>query len=230
VVAEDLNYRSGDEFSASVRGRSNEALAFLDSTGRSYSVVPHTLPSARSQGEPLTGRLKPPDGATFVGVAMGSGKARLLLASSAGYGFVGRLEDMMTKNKAGKGLLNVPKGGVALRPFMFDSEGDGDVSDLYVAAATSSGHLLLFPISDLPEMSRGKGNKIINVPTAAFKAGTESVIAAVVYRPSQALVVYAGARHHRIKFRDLEHYIGERARRGRKLPRGFQKVDRIEVE
>ncbi len=230
VVAEDLNYRSGDEFSAAVRGRSNEALAFVDSTGRSYSVVPHTLPSARSQGEPLTGRLKPPDGATFVGVTMGSSRARLLLASSAGYGFVGRLEDMMTKNKAGKALLNVPKGGVALRPFMFDPDGDSDVSDAYVAAVTSTGHLLLFPIAELPEMSRGKGNKIINVPSAAFKAGTETVISAVVYRPSQSLVVYAGARHHRIKFKDLEHYIGERARRGRKLPRGFQKVDRIEVE
>lgn len=230
VVAQDLNYRSGDEFGAAVRGRSNEALAFVDSTGRSYSVVPHTLPSARSQGEPLSGRLKPPDGATFVGVAMGAGKARLLFASSAGYGFVGRLEDMMTKNKAGKALLNVPKGGIALPPYLFDADGESDVSDAYVAAATSAGHLLLFPISDLPEMTRGKGNKIINVPAAAFKAGTEWVVSAVVYRPSQALVVYAGARHHRIKFKDLEHYIGERARRGRKLPRGFQKVDRIEVE
>jgi len=230
VVAEDLNYRSGDEFGSAVRGRSNEALAFVDSTGRSYSVLPHTLPSARSQGEPLSGRLKPPDGASFVGVAMGATKARVLLASNAGYGFVGRLEDMMTKNKAGKALLNVPKGGVALRPFVFDQDGEADVSDAFVAAATSAGHLLLFPITDLPEMSRGKGNKIINVPTAAFKAGAESVVSAVVYQPSQSLVVYAGARHHRIKFKDLEHYIGERARRGRKLPRGFQKVDRIEVE
>ncbi len=230
VVAAELNYRSGDEFGSAVRGRSNEALAFVDSTGRSYSVLPHTLPSARSQGEPLSGRLKPPDGASFVGVAMGAGKARVLLASNAGYGFVGRLEDMMTKNKAGKALLNVPKGGVALRPFVFDPDGESDVSDAYVAAATSAGHLLLFPITDLPEMARGKGNKIINVPTAAFKAGTESMVSAVVYLPSQSLVVYAGARHHRIKFKDLEHYIGERARRGRKLPRGFQKVDRIEVE
>lgn len=230
VVAEELNYRSGDEFGSAVRGRSNEALVFVDSTGRSYSVVPHTLPSARSQGEPLSGRLKPPDGATFVGVAMGAGKARVLLASNAGYGFLGRLEDMMTKNKAGKALLNVPKGGVALRPFMFDPDGDSDLGDAYVAAATSAGHLLLFPVTDLPEMTRGKGNKIINVPTPAFKAGTESVVSAVVYLPNQTLVVYAGARHHRIKFKDLEHYVGERARRGRKLPRGFQKVDRIEVE
>ena len=230
VVAEDLNYRGGDKYFASCRGRSNELLSFLDSTGRSYSVTPHTLPSARSLGEPLTGRLKPPEGATFVGVAMGSPKSRLLLASNAGYGFVGRLEDLVTKNKAGKSLLNVPKGGRSLPPFVFDSTGEEDVSDAYVAAASSAGHLLLFPLGDLPEMSRGKGNKIINIPSAAFKAGEESVIAAVVYRPSQQLVVYAGARHHRIKFKDLEHYIGERARRGRKLPRGFQKVDRLTVE
>jgi len=230
VVAEDLNYRGGDKYFASCRGRSNELLSFLDSTGRSYSVAPHTLPSARSLGEPLTGRLKPPEGANFVGVAMGSPKARLLLASNAGYGFVGRLEDLVTKNKAGKSLLNVPKGGQALPPFVFDPSGDEDMSDAYVAAASSAGHLLLFPLGDLPEMSRGKGNKIINVPSAAFKAGEEFVIAAVVYRPNQQLVVYAGARHHRIKFKDLEHYIGERARRGRKLPRGFQKVDRLTVE
>ena len=230
VVAEDLNYRGGDEHFASIRGRSNELLSFVDSTGRSYSVQPHTLPSARSLGEPLTGRLKPPEGATFVGVAMGAPRSRLLLASNAGYGFLGRLEDMVTKNKAGKAFLNVPKGGKALQPFVFDPTGDMDVGDAYVAAATSSGHLLLFPLGDLPEMSRGKGNKIINVPSAAFKAGEESVIAAVVYLPSQQLVVFAGARHHRIKFKDLEHYIGERARRGRKLPRGFQKVDRLTVE
>ena len=230
VVAEDLNYRGGDEYAASVRGRSNELLAFIDSTGRSYSVTPHTLPSARSQGEPLTGRLKPPEGATFIGIAMGAPKARLLLASSAGYGFLGRLEDLVAKNKAGKALLNVPKGGIALAPFLFDSAGDADVSEAYVAAATSAGHMLLFPLSDLPEMSRGKGNKIINVPTAAFKSGAEAVIAAVVCRPDQSLVVHAGARDHRIKFKDLEHYMGERARRGRKLPRGFQKVDRLVVE
>jgi len=186
VVAEDLNYRGGDKHFASIRGRSNELLSFLDSTGRSYSVTPHTLPSARSLGEPLTGRLKPPEGATFVGVAMGSPRARLLLASNAGYGFVGRLEDLVTKNKAGKSLLNVPKGGQALPPFVFDASGEEDVSDAYVAAASSAGHLLLFPLSDLPEMSRGKGNKIINIPSAAFKTGDESVIAAVVYQPSQS--------------------------------------------
>ena len=192
VVAEDLNYRGGDEHFASIRGRSNELLSFVDSTGRSYSVQPHTLPSARSLGEPLTGRLKPPEGATFVGVAMGAPRSRLLLASNAGYGFLGRLEDMVTKNKAGKAFLNVPKGGKALQPFVFDPTGDMDVGDAYVAAATSSGHLLLFPLGDLPEMSRGKGNKIINVPSAAFKAGEESVIAAVGIGLASSLLCLPG--------------------------------------
>ena len=232
VVPQDLNYRSGDDYLAAVRGRNNDVLVFLDSTGRAYSVVPHSLPSARSAGEPLTGRLKPPDGASFVGVTMGNADTRVLLASNAGYGFVARLGDLVAKNKAGKACLSVPKGGRALAawPLTVPGEDLKDEAELYVAAATSSGHLLLFPLSDLPEMSRGKGNKIINVPGAAFKDGSEEVVAVVVYRPSQQLVIYAGQRHHRIRFKDLEHYLGERARRGRKLPRGFQKVDRLDVE
>ena len=232
VAAEELNYRKGDEYLTSVRGRNNDLLAFLDTTGRAYSVLPHSLPSARSAGEPLTGRLKPPDGASFVGVTMGNADTQLLLASNAGYGFVARLGDLVAKNKAGKACLSVPKGGQALAPWVMDLtiEGAKSAKDFYVAAATSSGHLLLFPMNDLPEMSKGKGNKIINVPSAAFKEGTEEVVAVVVYHPSQQLVVYAGQRHHRIRFKDLEHYLGERARRGRKLPRGFQKVDRLGVE
>ena len=163
---------------------------------------------------------------------MGNADTQLLLASNAGYGFVARLGDLVAKNKAGKACLSVPKGGQALAPWVMDLtiEGAKSAKDFYVAAATSSGHLLLFPMNDLPEMSKGKGNKIINVPSAAFKEGTEEVVAVVVYHPSQQLVVYAGQRHHRIRFKDLEHYLGERARRGRKLPRGFQKVDRLGVE
>lgn len=232
VVPQDLNYRSGDEYLAAVRGRNNDLLVFLDSTGRAYSVLPHSLPSARSAGEPLTGRLKPPDDSSFVGVTIGNADTRVLLASSAGYGFVARLGDMVAKNKAGKACLSVPKGGRALAAWPLEAGGEeaANQTELYVAAATSSGHLLLFPIADLPEMSRGKGNKIINVPTAAFRDGSEEVVAVVVYQPSQQLVVYAGQRHHRIKFKDLAHYVGERARRGRKLPRGFQKVDRLGVE
>lgn len=220
----ELSYRGGDRYGGSARGRSNDVLVFLDSTGRSYWVAPHTLPSARGQGEPLTGRLKPPAGARFVGVAMGPADTRVLLASDAGYGFVGSLEDMVTKNKAGKACLSVPKGGFALTPVTLREQ-----SDQLVVALTSQGRMLAFPLEEVPTLARGKGNKLINVPTAAFKSRDEFMLSIAVLGSDEELLVHAGARHLRMKAKDLEHYIGERARRGRKLPRGFQKVDSLEV-
>jgi topoisomerase-4 subunit A len=218
----DLNYRSGDGYGHAARGRTNEALVFLDSSGRSYAVAAHTLPSARGQGEPLTGRLKPPAGSRFVGVAMGPVDTRVLLASNAGYGFVARLEDLITKNKAGKASLSVPRDGAALPPVLL-----GTGRDLLVAAVTSQGRMLVFPLQDVPELSRGKGNKLINIPSAAFKSGEERMVAVEVMAPDDELLVLAGQRHLRMKPKDLENYLGERARRGRKLPRGFQKVDSL---
>ncbi|MEQ9452859.1 MAG: DNA topoisomerase IV subunit A [Pseudomonadales bacterium] len=223
----ELNYRGGDSFAQAAKGRTNETLVFVDSHGRAYNMAPHTLPSARGQGEPLTGRFKPPAGAKFVGVAMGGADTRLLLASNAGFGFIGRLGDMVTKNKAGKAVLSVPASGVALPPCLIDND---QVEGAWVASVTDQGRLLVFPLKELPELSRGKGNKLINVPTAAFKAGEEKMIAARVLTDDQELVVHAGQRHLRLKHKDLENYIGERARRGRKLPRGFQKVDQLSVE
>ena len=223
----ELNYRGDDSFAQAARGRTNETLIFIDSHGRTYNVAPHTLPSARGQGEPLTGRFKPPAGAKFVGVAMGSAETPLLMASNAGFGFIGRLGEMVTKNKAGKALLSVPAGGVALAPSLIDAE---RIAESWVASVTDQGRLLVFPLAELPELSRGKGNKLINVPTAAFKAGEEKMIAAVVLTEADELVVHAGQRHLRLKHKDLDNYIGERARRGRKLPRGFQKVDQLTVE
>lgn len=223
----ELNYRGGDSFAQAAKGRTNETLVFVDSHGRAYNMAPHTLPSARGQGEPLTGRFKPPAGAKFVGVAMGGADTRLMLASNAGFGFIGRLGDMVTKNKAGKAVLSVPAGGVALPPCLIDND---QVEGAWVASVTDQGRLLVFPLKELPELSRGKGNKLINVPTAAFKAGEEKMIAARVLTDNQELVVHAGQRHLRLKHKDLENYIGERARRGRKLPRGFQKVDQLSVE
>ncbi len=227
---QELNYRGDDAFAQAARGRTNETLVFFDSNGRAYNMAPHTLPSARGQGEPLTGRFKPPPGARFLGVALGKGELRVLMASNAGFGFVGRLSDMVTKNKAGKAVLTVPAGGVALTPCVFALEDLDDVAQTNVAAVTDQGRLLIFPLAELPELARGKGNKLINVPTAAFKAGEETMVAAVVLRSGQELLVHAGARHLRMKAKDLENYVGERARRGRKLPRGFQKVDRLSVE
>ncbi len=223
---QELSYRSGDRFANAARGRTNETLVFFDSSGRAYNTPPHTLPSARGQGEPLTGRFKPPQGARFIGVAMGGGDAQIVMASDAGFGFIGRLQDMVTKNKAGKAVLSVPSPGSALAPSMIDAE---RLDDSWVAAVTDQGRMLVFPLKDVPELARGKGNKLINVPTAAFKAGEEAMIAAVVVTSDEELVVHAGQRHLRLKHKDLSNYIGERARRGRKLPRGFQKVDRLSV-
>ena len=108
----ELNYRTGDEFAQAAKGRGNDVLVFLDSDGRSYNAPAHTLPSARGQGEPLSSRFVKND-ARFVGVIMGSGDSKVLLASNAGYGFVGTLNEMVTKNKAGKACLSVPSGGCA---------------------------------------------------------------------------------------------------------------------
>ncbi|MYE86143.1 MAG: DNA topoisomerase IV subunit A [Gammaproteobacteria bacterium] len=219
----DLSYRSGDAFGTAARGRSNDLLAFLDSTGRCYNLSAISLPSARSQGEPLTGRLKPPEGARFVGVALGSSASPLLLASDAGYGFIAAMEDLVTKNKAGKACLSVPKDAAALPPATFDES-----AALQVAAVTNQGHLLVFPLDSLPKLARGKGVKLINIPPAARKAGTEWLVAAAVLGPKDELLIHSGARYLRMKPRDLEAYSGERARRGRRLPRGYQRVDRVE--
>ena len=229
VKPQELNYRPGDEFAQAAQGRSNDVLVFLDSDGRSYNALAHTLPSARGQGEPLSGRFKAKNDARFVGVIMGSGDSKVLLASNAGYGFVGTLNDMVTKNKAGKACLSVPSGGTALPPVMIEP-GLHDADSASVAAVTNQGRLLVFALKDLPELAKGKGNKLLNVPSAAFKSGEEELVGAVVVGEKNELLVHAGQRHLRLKARDLESYAGERARRGRRLPRGFQKVDRLSIE
>jgi topoisomerase-4 subunit A len=183
------------------------------------------LPSARGQGEPVTGRINPPSGATFEGLMMGSDDALYLLASDAGYGFVAKLSDLQTKNKAGKGALNLPRGSAVLQPAIIASQ-----ENAWVAAVSNEGRLLVFPLQDLPQMARGKGNKIIGIPSARVQSREEFVVAVKVLNEKDVLVVYAGKRHHKLKFSDLEHYRGERGRRGNKLPRGFQKVDAMVVE
>ena len=219
-----LSYKSGDEFRAAAMGRNNESAIFLDSTGRVYSIPAHTLPSARSQGEPLSGRVNPPEGATFVGVMMGAPDDFVLLCSNAGYGFITKLENLVAKNKAGKAVLNVPKGGKALMPsLIMDTDTD------WIGAISSQGHLLVFPVSELPEMAKGKGIKCLNIPTPKFKSGEEFMMGAVSIPDEGDLTIYSGQRHYTIKWNDLAHFEGERGRRGRKLPRGFQKVDRLEV-
>ncbi len=219
-----LSYKAGDRFRFAVRGKSNQSVLLLDSTGRSYAITAHTLPSARGQGEPVSGRLNLPNGASVEGALMGGDDERVLLASDAGYGFVAKLGDLYTKNRSGKAMLSLPRGARVLPPQPLAQP----QQDL-LAAVSNEGRLLVFPVAELPELARGKGNKIINIPSARVQSREEYVLALAVLGPEQALTLYSGKRHLTLKPADLEHYRGERGRRGNKLPRGFQKVDSVTV-
>lgn len=224
IDAEGLSYKAGDSFKFAVQGKSNQSVILLDSTGRSYAIPAHNLPSARGQGEPLSGRISPPNGATFEGALMGADSQRVLIASDAGYGFVAKLEDLASKNKAGKALLSLPEGAQVLPPQLIS-----DPEQAQLAAVSNDGRLLVFPVTELPELAKGKGNKIMNIPSAKVQSREEFVVSLNIINPGQQLTLYSGKRHITLKASDLEHYKGERGRRGNKLPRGFQKVDKAEV-
>ncbi|HWS77675.1 MAG TPA: DNA topoisomerase IV subunit A [Thermomonas sp.] len=223
IDAATLSYRDGDGLLAAVRGRSNQQVAFLDSAGRSYSTAAHTLPSARGNGEPLTGRFSPAPGASFQALASGDNATRFVIASSHGYGFVTRFENLTGRNKAGKALLSLSEGGRVLQPAAV-----ADPATDRIVAVTSAGHVLAFALSDLPELDKGKGNKIIEIPKA--KRGTERVVAIAVVPAAGKLQVKSGARTMTLSFRELDDYIGTRGSRGGLLPRGWQKVDGLAVE
>lgn len=220
-----LSYKAGDSFFAAAVGRSNQSAVLIDSTGRSYSVAAHTLPSARSQGEPLTGRLSPPAGARFERLLMPDDNAVYLLASDAGYGFRVKGEDLQAKNKAGKALLTLPTGAKVM-PVLRLPKGDG----ARLAAVTTEGRLLVFSIEELPLLGKGKGNKMISIAGDRVASREEYVVDLAVVQSNQALVLHAGKRTLTLKDADIEHYAGERGRRGSKLPRGFQRVDLLTVE
>ncbi len=224
VDPDSLQYKSGDSFKYAARGRSNQNAIFVDSTGRTYSLPSHTLPSARGQGEPLTGRLAPESGATFEGVLMADDTQQVLLASDAGYGFVAKVSELQSKNKSGKSVLKLPTGSRVLPPLLVK-----DYSSDVVVAITNEGRMLTFALSELPELPRGKGNKIISIASARASERLEFVVALCVVSSSDVLSVHAGKRYLNLKASDLEHYRGERGRRGNKLPRGFQNVDRVEI-
>ena len=223
IDAASLSYREGDGLLAAVKARSNQQAAFLDSAGRSYSTAVHTLPSARGNGEPLTGRFTPAPGASFQAVASGDNDSRFVIASSHGYGFVTRFENLTGRNKAGKALLSLSEGGLVLQPAAVAS-----VEADRIVAVTSAGHVLAFPLSELPELDKGKGNKIIEIPKA--KRGTEKVVAIAVVPPAGKLQVKSGARTMTLSFKELDDYIGTRGSRGGLLPRGWQKVDGLSIE
>ncbi len=219
-----LSYKAGDEFLASARGRSNQQAVFLDSTGRSYALPAANLPSARGYGEPLTGRLTIDTGERFVSVLMGDEQARYLLASDAGYGFVVRLGDMLTRNRNGKAMLTLPPGAVPLAPLPV---ADPDMEK--VVAVTNEGRMLIFPLADLPELPRGKGNKMIQIPKERARKREEYLAHLFLLPAAGDLVVHAGKRHVTLKGATLEDFVGIRGRRGRKLPRGFRNVKLLEA-
>ena len=224
IDPESLNYRAGDEYLHSARGRSNQLAVFLDSSGRAYSLSAHTLPSARSLGEPLTKPFNPPEGSCFVSVLAGDPADKIVLASSFGYGFVTARENLYGKVKAGKRILSLPAGSTPLLPALVANY-DSDL----IACVSSAGYLLVYPLSELPELSKGKGNKLINIPPKIIKAGEEWVVGIAVIPAGREILVWAGGRYLRMSSKDLEHYRSERAKRGRKLPRGFQRVTAIEL-
>ncbi len=224
IDPESLSYRSGDAYLADARGRSNQMAVFLDSTGRSYTLPAHSLPSARGQGEPLTGRISPPDGAEFVGVVIGDPDERVLLASNSGYGFISRLGELHGRNKAGKAVLNVSRGARVLAPApVFDLDSDR------LAVISNDGRLLIFAAGDLPLLARGKGNKMMDIRSGKKAAQAELVVAALSVPKGGGLVLRCGQRQFTLKASQLDEYQGERGRRGSKLPRGLQRVDAVEL-
>jgi topoisomerase-4 subunit A len=218
-----LQYKTGDGYQHAVRGKTLQQAIFLDSTGRTYCLAAHTLPSARGLGEPLSGRLNPPDGAKFAGVMMGEADDLWLLASDAGYGFTVRLKELITDRRAGKSVLTVPEGALVLPPAPVL-----DANSL-VAVATNEGRLLVFKIADVPELPKGKGNKLFNVPAKTFETREEFLAGVAVVAPGGKLLVHAGDRKMTLEWADMKPYRGERAQRGAVLPRGWRGVTRLEV-
>ncbi len=222
IDVHSLSYRSGDKFLDSTKGRSTQPAFVMDSTGRVYTISTHDLPSARSQGEPLTGRLKPPTGSLFTHLLSGQLDDWFVLVSSAGYGFRVQLKNIQSKNKAGKAVITLPAGTKALAPVAIKNDTD------LIAVVTLQGRLLIFPVSELPALAKGKGVKLIQIPPAQLKAGEDQVISVAVFPEAGAVKILSGKRHLTIKGNDIEAYSGARAKRGNALPRGFQRVDSLE--
>ena len=220
-----LSYKAGDKYLAHACGKSNQPVIFIDSTGRSYALDPLSLPSARSQGEPLTGKLTLPAGATIEQVIMEPEKQELLMASDAGYGFICKFEDLIARNKAGKALISLPENAKVLKPETLSE------STSLLVSLTSAGRMLIFPVRDLPALSKGKGNKIISIPAANAKARSELLVKLFLISEQASLEFHSGKRKITLKPEDLQKFRAERGRKGSQLPRGLHSnVDIVVVE
>jgi len=225
IVPERLNYKAGDGFQDAAWGKTNQNVMVLDSTGRVYTVPVHKLPSAKSHGEPLSSRVKPPDGATFIATLMGPDEQPYLLATDAGNGFITTLGEIQARNRTGKAVLAVPDGAQPLIPspiYSLDTD--------WICAIHSNGNLLVFAASEVPAMARGKGSRLLGVPAKRFASGDERMVALASVPAKGKLKIHAGKRHTTLRRQDLEDYFSERGKRGTRLPRGFQRVDAVDVE
>jgi len=220
-----LSYKAGDQFLASAKGRSTQVVAFIDSSGRAFACEAHTLPSARSQGEPLTGKFSIVGGERVEHTIMAADNQAFLIGSDAGYGFVGKFSDMLSKNKAGKAFISLPTAAKVMMPeVVLNAESD------WCLCISNEGRMLLFPIKDLPILGKGKGNKLMNIPSAKAKSREEYLTCLKVVPANASIRIVAGKRGMTLSHQDLTHYHGERGRRGNKLPRGLQRVDEVEIE
>jgi topoisomerase-4 subunit A len=217
-----LSYKGGDAFQGIARGRSLQPAIFVDSTGRTYSLPAHSLPSARGNGEPLSGRLNPPDGAKFAGVIMGEPEDLWLLASDAGYGFTVRLKELITDRRAGKTVLNVPDNSHVLPPAFVPSP------ESWVFVVSSEGKMLAFKVGDVPEMPKGKGNKLYDIPTKKAASREEVLKGVAVVPPNGTLILWSGEKQKTLTWAELKEFKGQRAQRGSVLPRGWREIDRVE--
>ncbi|HVT62444.1 MAG TPA: DNA gyrase C-terminal beta-propeller domain-containing protein, partial [Legionellaceae bacterium] len=221
-----LVYKAGDEFLVQTNTRSNQQVLFWDTEGKVYAILGHALPSARGQGEPLTGKLNPAEGASFAAVISGEPEDRIIVVSDAGYGFRTQLQALYVKNRNGKACLKLPEGSRVLSPRLISNEATDQA-----VCVTNTGRLLLFPIAELPELSRGKGNKLIQIPSAKVKTREEYLLDVQILRPDQqTITIYAGKRSFTLKHTDLVHYQGARGTKGHRLPRGLQAVTGMAIE
>ncbi|WP_058911024.1 DNA topoisomerase IV subunit A [Entomohabitans teleogrylli] len=223
IDASGLSYKAGDSYLAATKGKSNQPVVFIDSTGRSYALDPITLPSARGQGEPITGKLTLPPGAVVEHLLMAADEQKLLMASDAGYGFVCTFNDLVARNRAGKTLITLPDNAHVMAPLEIDNEDD------MLLAITAAGRMLMFPVSDLPQLSKGKGNKIISIPSAEAAKGDDKLAYLNILPPGSSVTVHVGKRKLKLRPEELQKVRGERGRRGT-LMRGLQRIDRIEID
>ena len=225
IDASSLSYKTGDSFCSAALGRSNQQVVLLDSSGRSYALAAHTLPSARGQGDPLSGYFTAPAHAHFAYALMGVDKQLLLMTSSWGYGFICQFGDLISRTKTGKVSVTLSKGSELFAPCAVDN-----IEKSYVAAVTSSGYLLIVAAAEIPQLARGKGNKIMNIPAARLKSAEESVVSIVVLPCDAKLLIHVGKKYKVLQGEAIEEYVGERGKRGKLLPKGYQNVSHLEVQ